>query len=111
MSPRTIKFPSLSQKVSLRISRYKTDKNSSRFRCSPPGASCWVCVGRERYRGIPGAPREEEHGGVEISQWSGVERANEALLVQCRAGVPYRSHAGAGQSEVTGRQGKEEEKP
>lgn len=40
MSPRTTTFCSLSQQVSLRISRYKTDKTISGLRCSPPRAFC-----------------------------------------------------------------------
>lgn len=79
LSPGTTKFCSLSQET-LRISRYKTDKNVSCFRCSFPWAFCWVCEGRERYRGIQGG-RTPLSGDKPVRL--GVERAMELCFFQC----------------------------
>lgn len=81
MSPWTTKFCSLSQKVSLRISRYKTDKNVSSFRCSFPWAFLEVSGGEGQILGRIQEGETPLSGGKPLCLM--VEKANRVLLIQC----------------------------
>lgn len=111
ISPGTNKLQSLSQKMLLRISRYKTDKNVPCFPCSFPWAFYCVYEGRKRQRGILGEFREKEPHLVEISQCVCEQKGQtELCLFSMGLGVPPRAQTRAGQAGVSGKQGKEKEK-